>query len=51
MIYLVICDSTTYEAFYDHQNAIDRVNHLNSKRTVFQRIFGFKWAVKKMLIQ
>jgi len=51
MVYLVVCNSITYEAFTDEQKAIDRVRHLNDTISFIHRIAGFRWAVKKMLLQ
>ena len=51
MIYLVICNSITYEAFTDEQDAIDRKDKLNKTLSIIHRLLGYRWAVKKMLLQ
>ena len=51
MIYLVLCDNIAYEAFTDEQKAVDRVKHLNSILNIFQKMCGYRWAIRKMLVQ
>lgn len=51
MIYLIICNSTTYEAFTNEQDAIDRKDELNKARSFINKLIGLRWAVQKMLLQ
>ena len=51
MIYLIICNTITHEVFTDSQDAKDRVKHLNSKLNIIERMCGYRWAVKEMLLQ
>lgn len=51
MIYLVICNSVSYEAFTDEQKADDRVKYLNKRLSFVHKLAGYRWAVKKMLLQ
>lgn len=51
MIYLIVCNNTTYEAFTDEQKANNRVKDLNKRLSFLHKLTGFRWVVKKMLLQ
>ena len=51
MIYLMVYNSTTYEAFTNEQDAIDRKNKLNKTLSFIHKLMGFRWGVQKILLQ
>jgi hypothetical protein len=51
MIYLIVCNNITYEAFTDKQKADDRVKFLNKTLQFYHKLICLRWTVKKMLLQ